>query len=65
MIGVPELLLILVVAGLVFFGEKKIGGFGKALGRFTGEYKKGKMEVEKELDEMKQEISSISDEDDK
>ncbi len=65
MIGVTELIIILVVAGVVFFGEKKIGGLGKALGRFTGEYKKGKMEVDKELDEMKQEISSISNEDDK
>jgi sec-independent protein translocase protein TatA len=55
MIGVSELIIILVVAGIIFFGGKKIGELGRGLGRFTGEYKKGKMEVEKELEEVKKE----------
>jgi sec-independent protein translocase protein TatA len=56
MIGIDEIIIILVVAGIVFFGGKKIEELGRALGRFTGEFKKGKMEVEKELKEMKKEI---------
>ena len=63
MLGITEVIIILVVFGLLFFGDKKIGGLGKALGRFTGEYKKGKMEVEEELKSMKQEIGSIDEED--
>ena len=55
MIGITELIIILVVGGIIFFGKEKIGELGKALGRFTGEYKKGKMEVEKELKEIKEE----------
>jgi sec-independent protein translocase protein TatA len=56
MIGIDEIIIILVVAGIVFFGGKKISELGRALGRFTGEFKKGKMEVEKELKEIKKEI---------
>jgi len=56
MIGISEAIIILVVAGIIFFGGKKIGELGRALGRFTGEFKKGKMEVEKELKEIKKEI---------
>jgi sec-independent protein translocase protein TatA len=56
MIGVSEIIIILVVAGIVFFGGKKIEELGRALGRFTGEFKKGKMEVEKELKEIKKEL---------
>jgi len=63
MLGITEVIIILVAFGLLFFGDKKIGGLGKALGRFTGEYKKGKMEVDKELESMKQEIGSIDEED--
>ncbi len=55
MIGISELIIILVAAGIIFFGGKKIGELGRGLGRFTGEYKKGKMEVEKELKEVKKE----------
>jgi sec-independent protein translocase protein TatA len=56
MIGATEIIIILVVAGIIFLGGRKIEELGRALGRFTGEFKKGKMEVEKELKEIKKEI---------
>lgn len=52
MFGAPELLIILIVAVLLLFGSKKIGDLGKSFGRFTSEYKKGKMEAEKEIKEI-------------
>jgi len=48
-LGLPEIAIILVVLVILFFGGKKISEFGKGLGRFTGEFKKGKMEVENEI----------------
>jgi sec-independent protein translocase protein TatA len=56
MIGITELIIILIVAGVVFFGSQKISELGRALGRFAGEFKKGKMEVEKELKEIEKEV---------
>ncbi|PIU75158.1 MAG: translocase [Candidatus Portnoybacteria bacterium CG06_land_8_20_14_3_00_39_12] len=59
MIGITELIIILVVAGTIFFGGKRIGELGRALGKFTGEFKKGKIESEKEIEAMKKEIEEI------
>ena len=50
-LGLPEIIIILVAVVILFFGGKKISELGKGLGRFGGEYKKGKMEIEKELKE--------------
>jgi sec-independent protein translocase protein TatA len=47
--GIPEVLIILVGVAIFFFGGKKISEFARGLGRFTGEFKKGKMEMEKEI----------------
>lgn len=55
-LGLTEILILIVAAGILFFGGKKISELGRALGRFAGEFKKGKMEVEKEIEEMKKEI---------
>jgi sec-independent protein translocase protein TatA len=53
-IGMPELLIIFVGVVIFFFGGKKISEFARGLGRFTGEFKRGKMEMEKEIkDEFK------------
>jgi len=54
MIGLPEIIGIAIVAIILIFGGRKIPEIGRALGRFTGEFKKGKMEVEKELKEVKE-----------
>lgn len=48
-IGVPELIIIALVFGLLFFGSKKVTDFAHSLGRFTGEFKKGKQDIEREL----------------
>lgn len=48
-IGLPEVIIILVGVAIFFFGGKKISEFARGLGRFTGEFKKGKMEMEKEI----------------
>ncbi|MCC2630432.1 MAG: hypothetical protein K0S38_241 [Candidatus Paceibacter sp.] len=54
-IGAPELIVIILVFGLLFFGSGKIAEFAKNLGRFSGEFKKGKSEIEKEIREGKHE----------
>lgn len=53
-LGVTEIIIIFAVFVVIFFGGKKITGLGKSMGRFTGEFKKGKMEIEKELKELKE-----------
>ncbi|MDP3958172.1 MAG: twin-arginine translocase TatA/TatE family subunit [bacterium] len=50
-LGLPEIALIVVAVAVLFFGGKKIGELAKGLGRFTGEFKKGKQEMERELKE--------------
>lgn len=54
-LGLPEIVIILVVIGVLFFGGKKITELGRSMGRFSGEFKKGKTEVEKELKEIEKE----------
>ena len=54
MIGLPEIIGIAIVALILIFGGKKIPEIARSLGRFTGEFKKGKMEMEKELKEVKE-----------
>jgi len=57
MLGTTEIIIILIVAGLIFFGGgKKIGEIARTLGKFSAEFKKGKGEVEKELEGIKKEI---------
>ena len=58
-LGITEIVIIFAVFVVIFFGGKKITGLGKSLGRFTGEFKKGKIEIENELKELKE----ISEED--
>ena len=48
-IGIPELILIALAVGILFFGSGKILDFAKSFGRLTGEFKKGKADVEREL----------------
>ena len=55
-LGLPEIIIILIVIIVLFFGGKKVAELARGLGRFTGEFKKGKMEIEKELKETEKEI---------
>lgn len=58
-IGLPEIVIILVVIAIFFFGGKRISEFARSLGRFTGEFKKGKMEMDQELGLKKKEDKKI------
>lgn len=52
-IGLPEIIIILIGVVILFYGADKLGDIAKGIGRFSGEFKKGKMEVEKEIEEAK------------
>ena len=58
-LGFPELVIILGIAGFFYFsGGKNMSELAKGLGRFTGEFKKGKEEMEKEIRKAEKEIRS-------
>lgn len=50
--GGPELLIILFIAVLLF-GTAKIPGLARAAGESMGEFEKGRVQVEQELEEMR------------
>ena len=53
MIGTTELIVIgVVIFGILFFGGKKLEELSKSAGKTIGEFKKGKREVEQELEAM-------------
>ena len=45
-LGLPEIVLIVLVVGILFFGSKKITDFARSIGHASGEFKKGKKEIE-------------------
>lgn len=51
MVGTYEILLIAVVI-IVLFGASKIPEIARSLGKATGEFKKGKQDIENELNEI-------------
>ena len=55
MLGIGEIIIIIMVIAVVFFGVKEIPKLVRTLGRAKGEFKKGKMEIEKELKEAEDE----------
>jgi len=55
-LGFPELAIILVVIVVFFFGGEKISDIARGLGRFTGEFQKGKAEMEQEIEKAKEEL---------
>ena len=48
-LGLPEIVLIALVLGVLFFGSGKITEFARSIGRAAGEFKKGKKDIEEEL----------------
>jgi TatA/E family protein of Tat protein translocase len=48
-IGMPELIIILIIA-LIIFGPKKLPEMGKALGRAIKEFKKTSQELKEEIE---------------
>lgn len=57
-IGIPELIIVALAFGILFFGSRKVTEFANSLGRFTGEFKKGKQAVEHELKKGESSTSS-------
>jgi sec-independent protein translocase protein TatA len=49
--GTPEMMVILLIAVLLF-GANKIPKLARSTGEAMGEFKKGRQEIEEELDEM-------------
>jgi sec-independent protein translocase protein TatA len=49
-IGMPELVIILVIA-LIIFGPRKLPELGRSLGRSIGEFKKASNELQRTLEE--------------
>ena len=47
--SIDDWLIIAVVAGILFYGSSKIPQLAHSLGRAVGEFKKGRLEVEREL----------------
>ncbi len=50
-IGIPELIIILVLA-LIIFGPGKLPDVGKAVGRSISEFKKASREIREDLTQM-------------
>ena len=55
MLGIGEILIIIMVIAVVFFGVKEIPKLARTLGKVKGEFKKGKREIEKELKDAENE----------
>jgi sec-independent protein translocase protein TatA len=47
--SIDDWLIIAVVAGILFYGSSRIPQLARSLGRSVGEFKKGRLEVEREL----------------
>lgn len=50
-LGIPEIVVILLAVGVLLFGGKKVVELSRSLGRASGEFKKGKRDIERELKE--------------
>ena len=48
-----NIIIVVVVAGLLIFGAKKIPELARTFGKAKGEFEKGRIESEKELKEFK------------
>ena len=48
-----EIIIIIILAAVFIFGAKKIPELAKTLGKAKGEFEKGKIEAEKELNDLK------------
>lgn len=55
-----EWIFIIIIAGVLIFGAKKIPELAKTFGKAKGEYEKGKIEGDNELKEFKEKRESES-----
>ena len=56
-----EWIWIAVIVAILFFGAKKIPELAKTFGKAKGEYEKGRIEGDKEVEEFKEKRKSSSD----
>ena len=56
-----EWIFIIVIIGVLLFGAKKIPQLAKTFGKAKGEYEKGKIEGDRELEEFKEKKKAESD----
>lgn len=55
-LGLPEIVLIVIGGVILFSGGEKISEIARGLGKFTGEFKKGKEEIEEEIKKTKEQL---------
>lgn len=55
-LGFPEMIIILTVLVVFFFGGEKLSELARGLGKFTGEFKRGKAEMEREIKKVEDEL---------
>ncbi len=60
MLGSTEIIVLVVVIGVLIFGAKKIPELAKTFGKAKGEFEKGKIEADKDLENFKEEIDTVS-----
>lgn len=59
-LGPSEIAIILVVVLIFFFGGQKVSELARGLGRFTGEFQKGRAEMEREMKKAEKELKKSS-----
>lgn len=57
-LGLPEIAIIALVLVVFFFGGEKLSELARGLGRFSGEFKKGRAEMENEIKKVRDEFKS-------
>lgn len=55
-LGIPEIAIIVLVLAVFFMGGEKISELARGLGKFTGEFKRGRAEMEKEIKKAEKEL---------
>lgn len=50
-----ELIIVAVILVIIFFGARKLPEIAKSVGRASGEFEKGRREIEEELERMEKE----------
>lgn len=61
-LGIPEIIVILLAVGILLFGSKKIIELARSMGRFSGEFKKGRQDIEAELKRGEGEVTHVAEE---
>ena len=59
-LGLSEIVIIILAVAILLFGGKKVVELARGMGRASGEFKKAKMEVERELNEERSSTENSS-----